>query len=114
VNPVAANVTGRSRRAVLDALVVHAVSLVETTEPDYATALAGSAAADGVDVVVVLGRGESVARHPAVDIRRDQPRLVVRGHDPFPWQADGDYQGETTELVLTQASERLVVVDPLC
>ncbi|MDQ3641773.1 MAG: acylglycerol kinase family protein, partial [Actinomycetota bacterium] len=61
VNPVAANVTGRSRRAVLDALVVHAVSVVETTEPDHATALARGAAADGVDAVVVLGGDGTVS-----------------------------------------------------
>ncbi len=59
-----------------------------------------------------LGKGESVARHPAVDIRRDQPRLVVTGHGPVPWQADGDYLGEATELVLTQGSKRLLVVVP--
>jgi len=58
-----------------------------------------------------LGKGESVARHPAVDTRRDQSRLVVAGHGPVPWQADGDYLGEFTELVLTQASKRLLVVD---
>jgi len=59
-----------------------------------------------------LGKGESVARHPAVDARRDQSRLVVTGHGPVPWQADGDYLGEVTELVLTQAPKRLLVVDP--
>ncbi len=59
-----------------------------------------------------LGKGESVARHPAVDLRRDQGRLVVNGHGPVPWQADGDYLGEVTELVLTQAPKRLLVVVP--
>jgi len=59
-----------------------------------------------------LGKGDSVARHPAVDTRRDQARLVVTGHGPVPWQADGDYLGEVTELVLTQAPKRLLVVDP--
>jgi len=59
-----------------------------------------------------LGKGESVARHPAVDMRRDQPRLVVTGHGPVPWQADGDYLGEVTELVLTQAPKPLLVVVP--
>ncbi len=59
-----------------------------------------------------LGKGDSVARHPAVDIRRDQARVVVTGHGPVPWQADGDYLGEATELVVTQAPKRLLVVDP--
>ena len=59
-----------------------------------------------------LGTGHSVAKHPAVHLRRDQPRVVVRGYGPFPWQADGDFLGETEELVLTQGPDRLVVIDP--
>lgn len=59
-----------------------------------------------------LGKGTSVARHPAVDFRRDQSRLVVTGHGLVPWQADGDYLGEVDELVLTQAPKRLCVVVP--
>ncbi len=59
-----------------------------------------------------LGSGDSVGRHPAVDLRRKQSRVVVHGNGPFPWQADGDFLGETTELVLTQADRPLVVVDP--
>jgi len=59
-----------------------------------------------------LGKGHAVARHDAVDMRRDQPRLIVQGHGPVPWQADGDYLGEVDELVLTQATERLPVIVP--
>jgi len=60
-----------------------------------------------------LGKGDAVARHGSVDVRRDQPRLVVQGNGPVPWQADGDFLGEVDELVLTQATERLPVVVPL-
>lgn len=60
-----------------------------------------------------LGKGDAVARHGSVDVRRDQPRLIVQGHGPVPWQADGDYLGEVDELVLTQAAERLPVVVPV-
>jgi len=59
-----------------------------------------------------LGKGDAVEHHSAVHMRRDQPRVVVRGFGPFPWQADGDYLGETEELVLTQGPDRLIVVDP--
>ena len=59
-----------------------------------------------------LRGGDTVARHPDVDVRRDQTRLVVRGHGPVPWQADGDYLGQTEELVLSHEPERLAVVFP--
>ena len=59
-----------------------------------------------------LGNGDRVARHPHVDHRRDLARITVRGHRPVPWQADGDYLGETDHLVLTQSSDRLAVVVP--
>jgi diacylglycerol kinase family enzyme len=60
-----------------------------------------------------LGRGERVARHPDVDLRRDQQHLVVRGHGPVPWQMDGDYLGEVDEVVLTRDPRRMRVVVPL-
>ncbi len=62
VSPVAASVTRRSRQAVVDALVVHAVSVVETTEPDHATALARVAAADGL---MEAGTGTTLVPLPA-------------------------------------------------
>jgi len=34
------------------------------------------------------------------------------GHGPVPWQADGDYLGQTEELVLSHEPERLAVVFP--
>jgi len=59
-----------------------------------------------------LGKGDRVARHPRVDHRRHVPRITVRGHRPVPWQADGDYLGETEHLVVSQSPERLAVVVP--
>ena len=59
-----------------------------------------------------LGSGEGVSRHPRVDSRRDQAHLVVRADDPVPWQVDGDFVGETAELVLETAPDRLLVVVP--
>ncbi len=60
-----------------------------------------------------MGKGERVGSHRDVDMRRDQVHLVVRGHGPVPWQADGDYMGEADELVLTSEPDRLPVVLPL-
>ena len=60
-----------------------------------------------------MGTGERVGRHRDVDLRRDQAHLVVRGHSPVPWQVDGDFMGETGELVLRSEPDRLRVVVPL-
>jgi diacylglycerol kinase family enzyme len=60
-----------------------------------------------------LGKGDRVGRHRDIDMRRNQPRLVVRGHGPVPWQMDGDYMGEVDELVLTSERDRLRVVLPV-
>ena len=59
-----------------------------------------------------LGRGHRVAGHPNVDHRRDLRRITIKGHRPVPWQADGDYLGQTEEIVLTQSPHRLRVVVP--
>ena len=56
INPSASGVTWKSRMAANSALVGdHDVTTVETTKRNDATALAAQAAADGFDVVVVLG-----------------------------------------------------------
>jgi diacylglycerol kinase family enzyme len=60
-----------------------------------------------------LGKGDRVARHRDVDVRKDQAHLVVHGHGPVPWQADGDYMGESEELVLSSEPGRLRVVVPV-
>ncbi len=56
VNPFSSSVTARTRVVIRKALAGdHDVELVETARRDHATRLAQGAAADGVDVVVVLG-----------------------------------------------------------
>jgi diacylglycerol kinase family enzyme len=56
VNPFSSSVTARTRVIIRKALAAdHEVELVETARRDHATRLAQGAAADGVDVVVVLG-----------------------------------------------------------
>ena len=56
VNPFSSSVTARARVVIRKALSAdHDVELAETNRRDHATRLAKGAAADGVDVVVVLG-----------------------------------------------------------
>lgn len=57
VNPYASSVTDKTRRAAEHALSLddHDVIVAETTARDHATDLAREAAADGAEVVVVLG-----------------------------------------------------------
>jgi diacylglycerol kinase family enzyme len=56
VNPFSSSVTARTRVVIRKALAGdHQVELVETARRGHATRLAQGAAADGVDVVVVLG-----------------------------------------------------------
>lgn len=59
-----------------------------------------------------LGSGDRVANHPDVFVRGNDASVVVRGHGPVPWQADGDYLGTTEELVLSHEPESLTVVVP--
>lgn len=56
VNPFSSSVTARARVVIRKALSAdHEVELAETSRRDHATRLARGAAADGADVVVVLG-----------------------------------------------------------
>ncbi|HEX7132780.1 MAG TPA: diacylglycerol kinase family protein [Iamia sp.] len=56
VNPFSSSVTARARVVIRKALSAdHEVELAETNRRDHATRLAKGAAADGADVVVVLG-----------------------------------------------------------
>jgi diacylglycerol kinase family enzyme len=56
VNPFSSSVTARTRVIIRKALAAdHDVELVETARRNHATRLAQGAAADGVDLVVVLG-----------------------------------------------------------
>lgn len=45
-----------------------------------------------------LARTDGLKRSRHVDYRSDLSEIVVTGHGPFPYQVDGDYLGETTEL----------------
>lgn len=65
-------------------------------------ALAGSA----------LGSGAYLRRHPLVDYRTDLAALRVSGHGPFPYQVDGDYLGEATELAFRHEPDALTLVLP--
>ena len=58
-----------------------------------------------------LGRGEILRRNKKVDYHTDLASLVVRGHQPFPHQVDGDYLGRAEELRIShgRASIRLIV-----
>ncbi len=55
VNPCASSVTARARQDAMAALDDHDVTVTETSRRDDATDLARAAAADGAEVVVVLG-----------------------------------------------------------
>jgi diacylglycerol kinase family enzyme len=55
VNPTAAKVNARARRAVEEILAANELHVAETVDRDHATDLARQAAADGCDAVVVLG-----------------------------------------------------------
>ncbi|WP_421120854.1 diacylglycerol/lipid kinase family protein [Aquihabitans daechungensis] len=56
VNPFSSSVTARTRVLIRKALAgAHDVELVETARRNHATRLAQGAAAEGVDVVIVLG-----------------------------------------------------------
>jgi len=57
VNPYASSVTEKARQAAVDALSLdgHDLTVVDTDARDHATDLAREAAADGAEVVVVLG-----------------------------------------------------------
>lgn len=56
VNPSASSVTARGRVVITKALAAdHQVTVAETTKRGHATRLAAAAAAEGADVVVVLG-----------------------------------------------------------
>ena len=64
VNPSASSVTPRARQSAIDALQGHELTVTETTQRDDATAHAQAAAADGAEVVVVLG-GDGTANEAA-------------------------------------------------
>jgi diacylglycerol kinase family enzyme len=59
-----------------------------------------------------LGTGSWLRRHRKIDYRTDLTALTVRGHGPFPYQVDGDYLGETTQLEFRHEPGALTIVHP--
>jgi diacylglycerol kinase family enzyme len=46
------------------------------------------------------------------DRRIDVPKVLIRGHGPFPYQVDGDYLGEVESLELRHEPDALRLVLP--
>jgi diacylglycerol kinase family enzyme len=59
-----------------------------------------------------LGFGKPVERHHRVDVRTNVRELRVTGHGPFPYQVDGDYLGEATELTFRWEEDAVRLVLP--
>lgn len=57
-----------------------------------------------------LTRGKLVRKHRKVDYHTDLMSFSVTGHGPFPYQVDGDYLGEATELEFTFERDRLRLI----
>lgn len=75
---------------------------VRTLEAGPFLGLAGSA----------LFSGNRLRRSRWVDYRTDLDEMTVTGHGPFPYQVDGDYLGETSELHFRWEPEVLDLVMP--
>jgi diacylglycerol kinase family enzyme len=71
---------------------------------DLAMLLGGAASA--------LNGGERLMHHPKVAQRDDVHSLTVTGYGPFPWQADGDYLGDTEHLTISWMPDALTIVMP--
>ena len=58
-----------------------------------------------------LGFGGTLTKGRHIDLHAGLDGLTVVGHGPFPYQVDGDYLGEATELVFRHehAALRLLV-----
>ncbi len=63
-------------------------------------------------IASVLGTGRRARTHRMVDYRTDLTGLRVVGNGPFPYQVDGDFLGETTELDIRHEPEALRLVRP--
>ena len=59
----------------------------------------------------LIGRSR-VRRHPKVDYEVDVTEASVRGHGPFPYQVDGDFLGEVTNLRFRYEPQVLDLVLP--
>jgi diacylglycerol kinase family enzyme len=60
-----------------------------------------------------LGVGGRMGSHRLVEEHRDLGYLRVTGHGPFPYQVDGDYLGEATELEIRHEPDVLRLVVPV-
>ncbi len=56
--------------------------------------------------------GDRLVRDGRVVERHDLERLTVSGHGPFPYQADGDYLGESDRLEIEWVPEVLTLIVP--
>ena len=59
-----------------------------------------------------LRTGARIRRHPKVDYRVDVASVVATGFGPFPYQVDGDYLGEASELTFVYEPDALALVIP--
>jgi diacylglycerol kinase family enzyme len=50
--------------------------------------------------LVAAFRGQPIGNRPNVFSADDEASFLIRGYRPFPWQVDGDYLGEITELAI--------------
>jgi diacylglycerol kinase family enzyme len=63
-------------------------------------------------VASALGSGQRLRASRLTDYRTDLAAVRVSGHGSFPYQVDGDYLGETTELRFRHEPEVLDLVVP--
>jgi diacylglycerol kinase family enzyme len=59
-----------------------------------------------------LGSGRRARTHPQVSYRHDLDELRIVGYRPVPYQVDGDYLGEATELAFRHHPDVLRLVVP--
>ena len=60
-----------------------------------------------------MTRGRSIERLADVEQRADLDTLtLIANHEPFPWQVDGDYLGETERVDIGYEPDALTVVMP--
>lgn len=71
---------------------------------DVSMIVSGAAAA--------LNGGQRLMHHPKVLQRSDVGALTVVGYEPFPWQVDGDYLGDTEHLTISWMPDALTIVMP--
>jgi diacylglycerol kinase family enzyme len=57
-------------------------------------------------------RGGGVKPTPSLDVHEDVEKLSITSHQPFPYQVDGDYLGETTDLQFEHVRNAVRLVRP--